>query len=474
VNLKSIDDVQGRTNVAGDRMSGATPVFSPPALADVLHRLGLSSATPLTVAFSGGLDSCVLLHALGHLRESLGLQLRAVHVDHGLHAHSADWARQAQQACARLNIPCTVECVQVTQIRGHGLEDAARRARYACLARHVGPGEVLLTAHQADDQAETVLLQLLRGTGVHGLAAMPAVTLFHQGRLARPLLDFTRQQLAVYAQQENLQWIDDTSNQDLRFSRNYLRQQVFPLLEAHWSEASRRVARSAGMAAEAAELLDELAEADWNGCRGVEEGRLSVSALRGLTPPRQRNLVRYWLRRQGFLTPTAMHLDQVLAQVMRDPPSNRAVIRWPGAEVCRYRDELIALRPRGVTDSRWRIHWNLTDPLEIPGVGFLHAEKSQGDGLSRERIGQSPIIVGLRQGGEICRLPGREHRHKLKKLLQEAGIPPWERNRLPLVYVNGDLAAIGDHWVCEPYAARADEAAWKLRLEFAQKFHGSK
>ena len=440
-------------------------MFSPSALADVLHRLGLSSATPLTVAFSGGLDSCVLLHALCQLRESLDLPLQAVHVDHGLHPESSGWARRAQQTCDRLKIPCTVERVQVTRIREHGLEDAARRARYACLARHVAQGEVLLTAHQADDQAETVLLQLLRGAGVHGLAAMPAMAAFHKGRLARPLLEFTREQLAAYARQENLQWIDDTSNADLRLSRNYLRHRIFPLLEAHWPEASRRIARSAGMAAEAAELLDDLAESDWSSCRGVEETRLSVVALRGLPPPRQRNLVRYWLRQQGFQAPTAMHLDQVLAQVARDPRSNRAVIRWPGTEVCRYRDELIALRPCAETDSGWRMHWNLTDPLEIPGVGFLRAEKSQGDGLSCERIGQSPIIVGLRQGGEVCRLPGRVHHRKLKKLLQEAGIPPWERKRLPLVYVNGELAAIGDRWVCEPYAARANEPGWKLRLD---------
>jgi tRNA(Ile)-lysidine synthase len=446
-------------------MSSDYTAFSPSSLADVLHRLGLSSATPLTVAFSGGLDSCVLLHALGHLRESLGLQLRALHVDHGLHPDSSGWALRAQQTCDRLKIPCTVERVQVTQVRGHGLEDAARRARYACLARHVGPGEVLLTAHQADDQAETVLLQLLRGTGVHGLAAMPAVAPFHQGRLARPLLDFTREQLSAWARQENLQWIDDTSNQDLRLSRNYLRQQVFPLLEAHWPEASRRIARSAGMAAEAAELLDELAEADWNGCCGAEQAQLSVRALRGLTPPRRRNLVRYWLRRQGFLTPTAMHLDQVVAQVMRDPQSNQAVIRWPGAEVCRYRDVLMVRKPQVEPDSHWRIDWNLPDALEIPGVGLLRAEPVRGDGLSQERLERVPLVVGLRQGGEICRLPGRAHHHKLKKLLQEAGIPPWERRRLPLVYVNGELAAIGDRWVCEPYAARGDELGWKLRLE---------
>jgi tRNA(Ile)-lysidine synthase len=448
-------------------------MFSPPALADVLRRLGLSPDTPLIIAFSGGLDSCVLLYALSRLREPAGLTLRAVHVDHGLHVHSADWARHAQQTCDRLNIPCSVERVHVARVREHGLEDAARRARYAALARHVGQGEVLLTAHQADDQAETVMLQLLRGTGVQGLAAMPAIMPFHAGRLARPLLGFTREQLAAYARQEQLSWIDDSSNEDLRLSRNYLRHSVFPLLEARWPEASRRIARSAGMAAEAAELLDDLAQSDWSDCRGAEAATLSVSALQRLSPARRRNLIRAWLRRQGYLAPAAMHLDQVVAQVMKEPRSKQAVIHWPGIEVCRYRDELMALKPRVAPDSGLRICWDPPNDLEIPGVGLLRVERSRGDGLSQARIAQAPLSVGLRQGGEVCRLPGRAHHHKLKKLLQEAGIPPWERKRLPLVYVNDELAAIGDRWVCEPYAARADEAAWKLRLEIAQEFHGS-
>ncbi|MDH3309758.1 MAG: tRNA lysidine(34) synthetase TilS [Gammaproteobacteria bacterium] len=439
--------------------------FSPSALVDVLHRLGLSSSTPLKVAFSGGLDSCVLLHALGSLREPLGLSLSAVHVNHGLHPDSADWARRARQFCEQLNISCVVECIEITRVREHGLEAAARHARYACLARHVAPGEVLLTAHQADDQAETLLLQLLRGTGMQGLAAMPAITQFHAGRHARPLLDFTRAQVSAYATQEKLQWIVDTSNDDLRLSRNYLRHQVVPRLEAHWPGAVRRIAHSAGMAAEAVVLLDDLAESDWILARGTEDWSLSISALRRLPPPRQRNLVRYWLRRQSFLAPTAVHLNQVLAQVMQEPRSRSAVIRWAGAEVCRYRDALVVMRPRTGVDSTWRNHWNLTDPLEIPGVGMLRAEASQGNGLSRERVGRAPVIVGLRQGGEICRLPGRAHHHKLKKLLQEAGVPPWERTRLPLVYVNGDLAAIGERWVCEPYAARVNESGWKLQLE---------
>ena len=442
-------------------------MFSPSALADVLHRLGLSPETPLKVAFSGGLDSCVLLHALCALRKELPWRFGAVHVDHGLQPASASWAHHAEKFCEDLNVPCAVERVVITttEIHEQGLEAAARQARYACLARHVGAGEVLLTAHHVDDQAETVLLQLMRGSGTHGLAAMPEIASFSAGRLARPLLGFTRAQLADYAEREKLQWVDDPSNRDPRFSRNYLRHQVFPLLEARWSGATRQIARAAGLSAEAAGLLDSLAEADWHACQGAQDAALSVAALRLLPAPRQRNLVRYWLRRQGFQAPSAMHLEHILAQVAHEPRTRHAAVCWPQAEVHRYRDELVVLRARREMDSSARLSWNLSEPLEIPGVGRLRAVATRGDGLSQERIGGAPLMVGWRQGGETCQLPGRAHHHKLKKLLQEASIPPWERQRLPLVYAHGALAAIGDRWVCEPYAARAGEPAWKLRFE---------
>jgi tRNA(Ile)-lysidine synthase len=442
-------------------------VFSPSALADVLHRLGLSPETPLKVAFSGGVDSCVLLHALCALRKELPWRLGAVHVDHGLQSASASWAHHAEKFCEGLNVPCAVEriLITVTEIREHGLEAAARQARYACLARHVGAEEVLLTAHHVDDQAETVLLQLLRGSGTHGLAAMPEIAPFSAGRLARPLLGFTRTQLADYAEREKLQWVDDPSNRDPRFARNYLRHQVFPLLDARWPGAARQIARAATLSAEAAGLLDAVAQADWQACRAEDPSALSVTALRQFAPPRQRNLVRYWLRQQGFQAPSALHLDHILAQVEREPRTRHAVVRWPEAEVRRYRNELMALRPCQELDSTLSLAWNLNEPLEIPGMGLLHAIATRGDGLSQERIGKAPLTVGWRQGGETCLLPGRVHHHKLKKLLQEAGVPPWVRQRLPLVYANGELAAIGDRWVCEPYAARAGEPAWKLRFE---------
>jgi len=418
------------------------------------------------VAFSGGVDSHVLLHALSRLRREHSLRLGAIHVNHGLHRDADEWARHCARICAELDVECRVERIHVADIREHGLEAAARRARYACLAGHVGPDDVLLTAHQRDDQAETVLLQLLRGAGVHGLAAMPEITEFSRGRLARPLLGFSRAQLLAYAQAENLQWIEDPSNRDEHPARNFLRHQVFPLLERRWPGASEQIARSAGFAAEAAEQLDLLAETDWNACRAPDTFALSIASLRRLPAPRARNLIRYWLRRQGFQAPSALQIDQIMTQVTHEPRSRQALIRWPQAEVRRYRDELVALKPGHDTNPPSGLSWNPAEPLELPDVGLrLCAQAVQGEGLSQARIGTVPLTVRWRRGGEICRLPGRAHHHKLKKLLQEAHVPPWERQRLPLVYVDGELAAIGDRWVCEPFVAREGEAGWKLRVE---------
>ncbi|OGI37123.1 MAG: tRNA lysidine(34) synthetase TilS, partial [Candidatus Muproteobacteria bacterium RBG_16_64_10] len=241
--------------------------FSPAALARILlERLKLSPATRFQLAYSGGLDSHVLLHALAQLQRTHGLNLGAVHVDHGLQAASRDWAQHCARICAALGIPCIIERVQVPDARADGLEAAARRARYACLARHVGAGDALLTAHHLDDQAETVLLQLLRGAGVHGLAAMPAIAPFSAGVLARPLLGFTRTALAHYARAEKLQWIEDSSNRDLRRARNLVRHQVLPLLQQRWPAAVRQLAQTARHAAEAAALLDDLAGADLGAC----------------------------------------------------------------------------------------------------------------------------------------------------------------------------------------------------------------
>ncbi|MHB8426380.1 MAG: tRNA lysidine(34) synthetase TilS [Acidiferrobacterales bacterium] len=453
--------------------------FSATSLGQVLFGdLALAPDTSFKIAYSGGLDSHSLLHALAALRVAAPLRLEAVHVDHGMQRISADWSRHCVQVCARLEVPCQVERLEVRPARGEGLEAAAREARYAALMRHVAGADVLVTGHQQDDQAETVLLQLLRGTGVRGLAGMRPLGPFGNGRIARPLLGFSRAALHAYALAQGLNWIEDVSNEDTRYSRNRLRQQLIPQLEACWPQARAVLARNARHAAETAELVDEIAQEDLVRCvssRGEGPGvigrrlfpaPLSIPALAALTRPRRRNVLRYWLRMRGFLAPSAVHLEEIEAQLTHLPRSRQARIAWPQAEVRRYRDELYVMAPLTAVARDFVVDWDLAAPLAIPGTGHcLRPLETVGRGLARARLGRGTVRVCLRRGGETCQLPGRVHHQKLKKLLQARGLEPWLRERVPLVYVDEELAAVADLWVCEPYAARAQEPGVDLVWE---------
>lgn len=440
--------------------------FSVDALARLLaETLGLPAGTLLRVAYSGGLDSHVLLHACARLRERGPWPVAAVHVDHGLCPESAGWAEHCAAVCRALGIPLAVERVRVDGIRERGLEDAARRARYGAFARLLQPDEVLLTAHHRDDQAETMLLQLLRGAGPHGLAAMPPIAPFARGRLARPLLGFARAALRAYAEGQGLAWIEDASNREDRLARSFLRAQILPVLARRWPQAAERLARAARHHAQAAAVLDDVGEADLARVRVGDEA-LSLAALATLPPARQANVVRHWIRRRTGRMPPERALEDLLAQLGRCPRSRHALIRWPGAAVERYRDALRLVPAMPAPGAQWEAEWDPGAPLALPGTGWrLRARAGVGAGLAVERLAGRRLRVRLRRGGEICRLPGRAHHHKVKKLLQEAGVPPSERARLPFLYVDGDLAAIGDRFVCEPYAARAGEPGLLIEIE---------
>ena len=439
--------------------------FSPQALGRILtEELKLPVNSRFRVAYSGGMDSHVLLYALARLRAVPGFVLHAVHVNHGLQPAAGEWARHCEQICADLDVPCVVEHIHVADLREEGLEAAARRERYACLARHIEPGEVLLTAHHQDDQAETMLLQLLRGAGVQGLAGMAPLMAFSAGRLARPLLYFPRHALERYARAEGLCWVEDPSNRDLRHGRNLVRHKIFPTLQARWPTAARQLAQAARHAAEAADILEEVARADLGHCQ-VGQG-LQISLLAQLPAPRRRNALRYWIRGCGFQTPSTALLERILALTEHLPRTRHAMIRWGGAELRRYRDMLMLHSPGSAPEPAGEIIWDGKSPLLLPATGQrLRFAPVSGAGLARTRLEGVTFQVRFRRGGERCRLPGRPHHHKLKKLLQAAGVPPWERARLPLLYVNDALAAIGDRWVCEPYAARADEPGLVMVLE---------
>lgn len=436
----------------------SSPPFSPALLLPILARL--PQARGYRVAFSGGCDSTVLLHALASLREELGAPLGAIHVDHQLQPRSAEWAASCEATCARYGVPCVVARVDARPRAGESREAAARRARYAALAGALIPGERVVTAHHQDDQAETLLLQLMRGSGPRGLSAMPEVVPFAQGDLVRPLLGFSRAALCRFARNNALTWVDDPSNVDTVFDRNFLRREILPRLEGRWPALTEVLARSARLQAESSHLLDELAALDLREA-ALSPGSLSVARLLALEPPRRRNLLRYALRRRGLPVPGHVTLERILTEVLTARPDAEPRVAWPGAEVRRYRDALCFMAPLETPPPHWSSPWNGTTPLTIPCAGSLHATTAKGQGLAA----RGSMEVRLRTGGERCRPQDRGHTHLLKKLLQERGVPPWERERLPLVYIGGDLAAVADLWICENFVAKPDESGLLLHWD---------
>jgi tRNA(Ile)-lysidine synthetase-like protein len=279
----------------------------------------------------------VLLAALCKSR-SKKTQLRAVHVHHGLHPNADAWSEHCSALAAKLRVPLTTLKVKVVTGQGASVEAAAREARYQALAGALEEGEVLLTAHHEDDQLETVLLQLMRGAGVAGLAAMPAVAQFGRGILARPLLTSTRADLEAWARANELTWIEDDTNANEQFDRNYLRRQVLPLIRARWPGASRAVSRSARHAAEAKGLLDALALADVE--RASNGAALSVQHLRALAPDRRRNAVRYWIARAGHPLPDAARLEEITRTLLDARPDANPFVEWPGVRAQRHAGHL--------------------------------------------------------------------------------------------------------------------------------------
>jgi tRNA(Ile)-lysidine synthase len=425
----------------------------------------LQSMAPMhayRVAFSGGADSLALLHALCALRESLApARVDAIHVHHGLHPQADAWAMECARLCAQFGISLDVVRVNAHAERGESPEAAARRARYAALAARVAAGELLCLAHHRRDQAETLLLQLMRGAGPAGLAAMPALARFGDGWLGRPLLDTTDQALRDYLLRAGVAWIEDPGNADLRFDRNYVRHEILPRLQARWPGVERTLARAARHQADSAALCQTMAAADLETARGALPRTLVATALEALPAERARNLLRGWLAECGLPAAGAVHVQQILDTLLSARADATPVVAWPGAEVRRYGGALYACTPLPAHDASRVIRWQPGRPLDLD-VGQLQATPAQGRGMSAERCVDARVEVRFRQGGERFRPAGRGHSIVLKKLLQANRVPPWLRDRIPLVYVDGELAAVAGFGVAESYAVGAGRRGWLL------------
>lgn len=437
-----------------------TDSLSAESLVTTLTTLGANPAQHhFILAYSGGVDSHVLLH----LAVRAKLALTIVHINHGISPQADVWQQHCQQVCDDLGVALQVEKVQVTKSAG-SLEASARKARYELLSRYVeNPDTVLLTAHHQDDQAETVLLRLLRGSGVHGWAGMRPARPFAAGLLLRPLLSYSRQQLLDHARHAGLGWIEDESNVDTSHDRNYLRHEILPLLEKRWPQAASRLAMVATDAREAADLLDQVAEMDLLACRHAEDG-LELPMLQQFDRQHQALLLRLWLRENGFAMPSRAKLDEILVLIRSQPDSAKAVCRWADTEAWRYRQQLVVRTRLPEVAADWRSDWaGFPGPLLLPELALeLNADSATGAGLSAAAIQGKRLSLSLRRGGERVKLPGRAHHHMLKKLYQEAGVPPWLRQRLPLVFVDDELAAVAGLWVFAPFVCKKGEPGYRI------------
>lgn len=413
---------------------------------------------PLLLAYSGGMDSTVLLHRLAAEPALRARGLRALHVDHGLHPHSGAWAEACADNCHRLGIPLVLRRVAVVE-RGDGLEAAARTARHAAFAEVLAPGELLLTAHHRDDQAETVLLRLLRGAG-DGLAAMRALRPFAAGWLWRPLLDLPREQLQTYARAHALHWLEDPSNASDRHDRNFLRHHVLPRLAERWPRAGKALARSATLLATQSDLLAGEDRRRLACVQGLDPATLSLPALMAEPEAWRARLLRAWTAGLDLPALPADAPATLERELLAAAPDAEARFAWSGASIHRWRDLLHAGTDEPGLAADWQARWAGSTPLALPTGDTL--------AVSPAVAFDVPLSVHARQGGERLRLPGRDHHTTLKHALQDLGIPPWERRRLPLLsHPDGRLLAAGDLLVSAEFqdwlAARGARLVWKAR-----------
>lgn len=445
---------------SGPEMNRAMDEFSPLRLADTLACMPPMRA--YRVAFSGGADSAALLHAFCQLRERLApVPISAVHVHHGLHAQADSWERGCRRLCADLGVELHVVKVDARAEPGESPEAAARRARYAALTSLLGAGEAMCTAHHQRDQAETLLLQLMRGAGPAGLAGMPALSALGRGWLARPLLAVRPGALRDYLVRHAVPWTEDPGNRDPRYDRNYVRHEILPRLEHRWPGAQRTLARAASHQADSAHVSRALADVDLAAARGPLPGTLSAAALAALPPARARNLLRGWLAERELPVAGAAHLQGILDELLTARGDAAPLVSWPGAEVRRYRQALYAARPIPAHDASRVFAWTPGGSLALDH-GELRAIAAEGRGLSVERCADARLEVRFRQGGEHFQPSGHPYGMALKKLLQQSGVPPWLRDRIPLIYVDGELAAVSGLWVASGYSVSDGRRGWLL------------
>ena len=393
----------------------------------------------IVIAYSGGVDSHALLHAAycAVQQPNACLPICAVHINHQLQPQSKFWKQHCAKICAEMNIPFTGIDVDAEGASGDSPEAAARDARYHAIERAIREGDAVLTAHHRDDQAETVLLQMLRGSGVAGLAAMPVLQAFGAGFQLRPFLDLPKQSLREYASKHGLNVIEDPSNQSQRYQRNYFRNKVLPLIESRWPSASATIARVAKHSAESLQLNEALAGIDAKSVIDLE-GRVDISTLTLLANVRQKNLLRYWIQKATGRYPSSVVLQSVFDNVIYAKADAEPLVGFESISIRRYRDHLYLVPTTSELSEGWQLRWE--DVSSSLNIELLNIVVPVSVLAGKELVGKQ-VVVRCRQGGETIKLPGRPSK-SVKALCQEQGIPPWQRNKIPLIFIDDELVAV--------------------------------
>lgn len=420
------------------------------------HITSVADVKKVIVAYSGGADSHVLLSACAKLNNKLhNLSFLAVYIDHGLHEDSLYWSEHCQKITTNLSFPFSSQQVYAKNDKGEGPEQAARRARYAALSSFIDEYSVLLTAQHQDDQAETLMLQLLRGAGVDGLAGMPTLSGFGRGFISRPLLKFNKQQILQYAKKEGLNWVEDSSNFDVSYDRNFLRQKVIPLIQSRWPAFSKTTARSASHCAEASLILADISEPI---LKEVGTRELRVALIKEQKAEIQRLIIREWLKKYSVRLPSEKILQQIQMMLLADI-HNSALVEWNGHQV-RLFDGRFFYRQQANEPIFGSLEW-IGEKFKLPELmGEVSIRPAIGKGIDRTLWDSSDVSIRSRQGGERIKLAGRSGSKKLKKLLNEEKILPWVRSSLPLIYLNDDLVAVADLYCDERYLANTDRPGY--------------
>ena len=449
--------------------------FKPICLSE--HIPKLNDANHVYVAFSGGLDSHVLLHAIVSLIDSKFIT--AVHVNHQLSPNADSWQQHCKNVCFKLGIHIITEVVKVKK-KGEGLEQAARDVRYKIFTKLLSKNDLLIMAHHADDQAETVLYRLLRGAGTKGLSGMPACRPLGLGELFRPFLSFSRDELEEYASSHNIKWIEDESNINTNYDRNFLRHKVLPVIAQRWPDCAYKLNHAAKLCAESDYLVDALSMQDL-GCLSEKSERIgwsiSIDALFGLDQSRQANVIRCWIAKNQLPPPRYSVLKVILNQMLFARPDSQSLVSWGGVQLRIFKRKMYLL-PAGfdtssqaiedtgelAPTSKTSIKWDGVSTVNLFNGSRLSAKLSSTGGLKVSK--KNYIEIRFRSGGERCKPLGRSGSNTLKKLFQEYTLEPWLRNKVPLIYVDGKLAAVGDLWVCTEFFTSTEKTGIQLQWSF--------